>query len=56
MEPLVILGIFMLGAGSGGLCVLLHQRGCRSKLQEKLEDQLDKALFNPGRRHRGQHQ
>jgi hypothetical protein len=52
MDPLLILGIFTLGASAGGLCVLLHQRGIRSKFHKEITDQLDKALFGPVRRQR----
>ena len=54
MNPLFILGVFMLGASTGGLCVLLHQMGIRAKFRDEIEDQLDKALFDPLRRYKAQ--
>jgi hypothetical protein len=50
MNPLFILGVFILGASTGGLCVLLHQMGVRAKFRDEIEDKLDKALFDPVRR------
>jgi hypothetical protein len=52
MNSLFILSVFILGASAGGLCVLLHQMGIRAKFRDEIEDQLDKALFDPVRRHR----
>jgi hypothetical protein len=49
---MVTVGIFILGAGAGGLGVLLHQMVLRAKLQNEIEDQLKKALFDPIRRNR----
>jgi len=45
MFPLLIVGVFMLGAGSGGLCVFLQQRGIRARFHKEITDQLDQALF-----------
>lgn len=50
MNPLFVLGIFTLGAGAGGLCVWVQQRGIRSRFRKEITDQLDKALFDPIRR------
>jgi uncharacterized membrane protein len=50
MDPLLILGILTLGAGAGGLCVLLQQRGIRDRFHKEITDELDKALFGPVRR------
>jgi hypothetical protein len=52
MDPLLILGIFVLGAGAGGFCVLVQQTRIRAKFQNEIETQLDKALFDPVRRKR----
>jgi hypothetical protein len=52
MNPLLIIGIFILGAGVGGLCILLQQRGLRAKFSNEIEDKLDRALFEPLRRKR----
>jgi hypothetical protein len=54
MDSLLIVGVFVLGASIGGLCVLLHQIGIRSQFKDEIEDQLDKALFDPVRRNRVQ--
>lgn len=40
----------MLGAGSGGLCVFLQQRGIRVRFRKEITDQLDEALYGPIRR------
>ncbi len=52
MDALLIVGVFLLGAGSGGMCVMAHQRGLRSAFKRELEDQFDKALFESVRRKR----
>jgi uncharacterized membrane protein len=52
MDPLLIVGVFMLGAGSGGFCVFLQQRGIRDRFRREIIDQLDEALFGPIRRWR----
>lgn len=52
MDRLLIVGVFMLGAGSGGLCVFLQQRGIRERFHKEITSQLDKALFGPLRRWR----
>ena len=49
---MVTVGIFILGAGAGGLCVLAHQMVVRAKLQNDVEDQLRNALFGHMRRRR----
>jgi|SRR5580700_2675067 hypothetical protein len=50
MNPLFVLGVFTLGAGAGGFCILLQQRGVRSRFHKEIAVQLDKALFDPIRR------
>jgi uncharacterized membrane protein len=50
MNSLLIVGSFVLGAGSGGLCVFLQQRGIRDRFHKEITDQLDRALFGPIRR------
>lgn len=51
-NTLLILGYFMLGAGSGGLCVFLQQRGIRARFRKEITDQLDQAVDGPIRRRR----
>jgi hypothetical protein len=55
MNPLLILGIFTLGAGAGGFCVLLQQRSLRSQFYKEIADQLDEALFGAVRRKKEPH-
>ena len=52
MDALLIVGVFLLGAGSGGMCVMIYQRGLRSEFKKELEDQFDKALFESVQRKR----
>jgi uncharacterized membrane protein len=52
MAPLLIVGVFILGAGAGGLCVMVQQIGIRSEFQKELENQFDKALFDSVRQKR----
>jgi hypothetical protein len=52
MDTLLIVGVFILGAGSGGLCVMIHQKSLRSAFKKELEDQIDKTLFESVRRKR----
>jgi hypothetical protein len=54
MNSLLIVGIFALGASAGGLCVLLQQMGIRARFRNEIEDQLERALFDPVRRNRVQ--
>jgi uncharacterized membrane protein len=52
MNSLLIVGSFMLGAGSGALCVFLQQRGIRVRFRKEITDQLEQALFGSTRRWR----
>jgi hypothetical protein len=52
MDRYLMLGVFMLGAGTGGLCVFLQQMGVRSRFKTEITNQLDKALFGPVRQQR----
>jgi hypothetical protein len=52
MDRLLIVGVFILGAGSGGLCVFLRQQGIRARFRKEITNQLDQALFGPIRRWR----
>jgi hypothetical protein len=51
-DHFLTLGVFMLGAGAGGLCILLQQMGIRSRMKKEITNQLDKALFGPIRQQR----
>jgi hypothetical protein len=52
MDRLLIVAVFMLGAGSGGLCIFLQQRGMRDRFYKEITGQLEKSLFDPIRRRR----
>jgi hypothetical protein len=52
VDRFLMLGVFMLGTGVGGLCILLQQMGIRSRLKKEITNQLDKALFGPVRQQR----
>ena len=52
MNSLLIVGSFMLGAGSGGFCVFLQQRGLRDRFHKEITLQLDQALFGLMRQRR----
>jgi len=45
MDPLLIVGIFTLGAGAGGLCIFLQQRSIRARFLKEITDELERALF-----------